>query len=115
GVFLADCGAAGLERVNFSIFGTTAQELAQVQHARYQDRGRAQRKIDALRRSIDVAIASGIRASANVVVPNASHATRVRHLLSDHAEELSVRLLNSLNDGRVSIDAIHGILADLGA
>ena len=36
GKVLAKCAQAGLDRVNFSVFGTTPQELAQVQHRRFQ-------------------------------------------------------------------------------
>jgi cyclic pyranopterin phosphate synthase len=106
---------AGLNRVNFSIFGTSGAELAQVQGERFRDTSRAARKIESLRRSVEMALALRIPTSANIVVPNSSHALRVRHLLDDYAEELSVRLLNSLEDGRRSIDAIHSILADLDA
>ncbi|MGH3713727.1 MAG: radical SAM protein [Micromonosporaceae bacterium] len=112
---LPACAQAGLERVNFSIFGTTAGELAEVQHAKYANQKRADRKIRALRQSIRAALDHGIRASANIVVPGAAHAPRVRRLLTEHAPQLSVRLLNSLDDGQASIDAITGILADLKA
>lgn len=97
---LPECAAAGLDRVNFSIFGTTAAELAEVQHARYSNTARAERKIDALKRSIAACEAHGIKASANAVVLDHSHAARV---------------LNSLDHGTVSIDAIERILAERGA
>lgn len=112
---LADCGVAGLDRVNFSIFGTTAAELAEVQHSRYRNVSLAQRKIDALKRSIGECEAHGIRASANVVVLDHSHAPRVHRLLDEYSPYLSVRLLNSLDHGAVSIEAIEGILGERGA
>jgi molybdenum cofactor biosynthesis enzyme MoaA len=112
---LEECAAAGLDRVNFSIFGTTAGELAQVQHERFANVRRAQRKIDALRESIAAAERHGVRASANIVVPNYDHAPRVMRLLEEYSAWLSVRLLNSLDDGMRSIEAIHRILADLSA
>ena len=56
---IPDAAAAGLSRVNFSIFGTTAGELAQVQHSKYNDVRRAERKIEALRRSIRIARPGG--------------------------------------------------------
>lgn len=112
---LADCAAAGLDRVNFSVFGTTAAELAEVQHARYRDPDRAQRKIDALKRSITECEAQGIKASANIVVLDHSHAPRVHRLLDEYSPYLSVRLLNSLDHGAVSIEAIERILAERGA
>ncbi|OLB80017.1 MAG: molybdenum cofactor biosynthesis enzyme [Actinobacteria bacterium 13_2_20CM_2_71_6] len=109
------CGQEGLDRVNFSVFGMTAEELVQVQHQRYADVVRAQRKIEALRDSVRTALACGIKASANIVVPNDDHAPRVRRLLAEHSVDLAVRLLNSLAEGQESIDAIERILADLSA
>lgn len=112
---LSLCANAGLDRINFSIFGTTAEELAQVQHEKFQNRQFAERKIHSLRESVQVAINNGIKASANIVVPDYNHAPRVRHLLEEFTPDLSIRLLNSLDDGQVSIDAIHQILSDLKA
>lgn len=112
---LRDCVDAGLARVNFSIFGTTAEELAEVQHAKYADRRRAEKKISALRSSIATALESGMGASANIVVPDERHSDRVRRLLDEYSPMLSVRLLNSLDDGERSIDAILALLEDLRA
>ncbi|MEU0091836.1 radical SAM protein [Kribbella sp. NPDC006257] len=110
---LPACGEAGLERVNFSIFGTTAAELAQVQHGKFANTIRAERKIRALQDSIQVAVAHGIRANANIVVPNEDHVPRVHRLLSEYSPAISVRLLNSLDEGEESIEAIYGLLRDL--
>lgn len=112
---LPDCAAAGLDRVNFSIFGTTADELAEVQHVRYRNRALAQRKIDALKGSIATCEAHGIKASANIVVLDHSHARRVHRLLDEYSPHLTVRLLNSLDHGSASIEAIEHILAARGA
>lgn len=112
---LPDCAAAGLDRVNFSVFGTTAHELAKVQHARYRDPARAQRKIDALKRAIAVCETHRVKASANIVVLDHSHGARVHRLLDEYSPHLTVRLLNSLDHGAASIDAIERILAERGA
>ncbi|RFU43600.1 radical SAM protein [Actinomadura logoneensis] len=109
------CARAGLDRVNFSIFGTTPDELAQVQHSRFANIRRAERKIAALKDSVTAAERAGIPASANIVVPNYAHAPRVLRLLEEYSPWLDVRLLNSLADGAESIEAITRILADLGA
>lgn len=109
---LARCGEAGLERVNFSIFGTTANELAAVQHERYRDTTRATRKLDALAASIEVAVAAGVGVNANIVVPDAGHIDRVHRLLDEYTPLLSVRLLNSLDHGDASIQAIEQALAE---
>lgn len=112
---LEDCVQAGLNRINFSIFGTTAEELAEVQHSRFANVRRAERKLLALKDSVSMADRLGVRASANIVVPDYTHAPRVMRLLEDYSPRLSVRLLNSLDHGLESIDAIDRILDDLGA
>nr|WP_069166719.1 radical SAM protein [Nocardia altamirensis] len=112
---IPDCADAGLHRVNFSIFGTTAAELAEVQHARYRNPVLAQWKIDALKRSIKACETHGVKASANIVVPDHTHAPRVHRLLDEYSPQLTVRLLNSLGRGADSIQAIERILADRGA
>jgi cyclic pyranopterin phosphate synthase len=109
------CAEAGLEKVNFSVFGTTPGELAAVQHAKYANLGRATRKLRALKESIEAALANGVQANANIVVPDHSHISRVHNLLDEYAPQLSVRLLNSLSDGHASIDAIERALAARGA
>jgi GTP 3',8-cyclase len=111
---LPDCAAAGLEKVNFSVFGTTPEELAQVQHVRYANPTLAGRKIVALQRSIATCIEHGMSANANVVVLDDSHAPRVHRILDEWAPQLSVRLLNSLDHGDASTGAIERILAARG-
>ncbi|MGW0249297.1 radical SAM protein [Nocardia goodfellowii] len=112
---MPECARAGLDHVNFSIFGTTPAELAQVQHPKFGDLDRAAKKIRALRDSVQAALDHGVRASANIVVPHHGHAPRVRRLIEEYAPELSVRLLNSLDEGIASIDAIESIMNDLSA
>ncbi len=112
---LPDCAAAGLDRVNFSIFGTTPAELGEVQHARYRNPTLAERKIRALKRSIATCEEHRVKASANIVVLDHSHAPRVHRLLDEYSPHLSVRLLNSLDHGTDSIEAIERILAERGA
>jgi cyclic pyranopterin phosphate synthase len=67
---LEECANAGLHHVNFSVFGTTAEELAQVQDARYANLRRAKKKIEALQESIFLAQRLEIPVSANIVVPS---------------------------------------------
>ena len=109
------CAEAGLEKINFSVFGTTPDELAAVQHARYGSRERAERKLGALSSSIAAATAHGVLANANIVVPDHGHIKRVHRLLDEYAPKASVRLLNSLSHGQASIDAIEQALAERGA
>ena len=112
---ISECSAAGLDRVNFSIFGTTAAELAEVQNSRYRNTALAERKIEALKRAIAACVAHKVRASANIVVLHHGHAPRVHRLLDEYSPNLTVRLLNSLDHGVASIQAIEAILAERGA
>jgi molybdenum cofactor biosynthesis enzyme MoaA len=112
---IADAAKAGLDRVNFSVFGTTPAELASVQGARFADEARAQRKLDALDASIAACAEHGVRASANLVIPDRTHLSRVHRLLERYGNRVQVRLLNSLDDGQASLDAIAEVLAELRA
>ncbi|HLV54610.1 MAG TPA: radical SAM protein [Actinotalea caeni] len=112
---LPGCAAAGLEKVNFSIFGTTPEELAEVQHERYRNPKLAARKIEALQRSIATCVEHGMAANANVVVLDETHIPRVHRILDEWAPQLSVRLLNSLDHGDASVTAIERVLAERGA
>ena len=115
GKVLAKCAQAGLDRVNFSVFGTTPQELAQVQHRRFQSHKLAAGKLSALRESVGLCLALGVKASVNIVVPDYSHRGRVLRLLEEFGDGVTVRLLNSLGDGDASIRAILRILDELSA
>ncbi|WP_328377959.1 radical SAM protein [Streptomyces sp. NBC_00440] len=112
---LPGCADAGLRHVNFSIFGTTPDELTQVQNTRFSVRALATRKIEALEDSIRVAVALGIGVRANVVIPDHTHVQRVHRLLEKYSPRLSVRILTSLADGDASLDAVDLLLAELGA
>ena len=111
----ADCAEAGLSAVNFSIFGTTADELAQVQHERFQSIPLAEAKIEALHQSILAAHENGVKARANIVIPSSDHAERVYRLMDEFGDKLDLRLLNSLEDGEQSYLAIYRILDRLNA
>ena len=56
-----------------------------------------------------------MKVSANIVVLDYSHAARVHRLLDEYSPDLSVRLLNSLDHGAASVDAIERILLERGA
>ncbi|QFZ24128.1 radical SAM protein [Saccharothrix syringae] len=109
------CAKAGLDRVNLSIFGTTPEELAEVQEERFRDVRLAAKKIEALERTIDAALTHGVRVSANIVVPDRTHIPRVHRLFEAYSDQLSIRLLNSLGDGMESIRSINQVLDELGA
>lgn len=112
---LPGCVQAGLQRVNFSIFGTNAAELAAVQNQKFRRSPLAEAKIKALDESIRTALDVGLKTRANVVLPNRSHIGRVHRLLDRYSPHLSVRVMTSLDDGDDSLDAIDTLLTELGA
>ncbi|MFF3762593.1 radical SAM protein [Streptomyces sp. NPDC001922] len=112
---LSRCAQAGLDRVNFSVFGTTPEELAQVQSERYRARSLAARKLEALEESMRLSLGTDMSVRANLVVPNRGHIQRVHRLLEKYSPQLPVRVLSSLADGEESLDAIDLLLHGLRA
>lgn len=109
------CAGSGLAKINFSIFGTTPQELAEVQNSRFNNVNLASAKLRALHRSIAYAINNGIEVGANIVMSDLSHAERVRRVLDEFEPQLSVRILPDLEQSSSSHFAIYKFLADLDA
>jgi len=105
----------GLAKINYSIFGTTPQELAMVQNDRYQDVSLASKKIEALHESIAEAADAGIKVGANIVMSNSAHNERVRRLLEEFDSRLDVRILPDLSNTHGSARAIYNLLFELGA
>lgn len=112
---IKECADAGLEKINFSIFGTTPEELAQVQHKKYSNVKLAQTKIDALHRSIGGAIESGIGVDANIVMTEYSHAERVARIIDRYGDQVSIRILNNLDNNEESAGAIYRFLSEMNA
>lgn len=109
------CAAEGLDKINFSIFGTTPEELAAVQHSKYKNEKLAQAKLRALHRSIDTAIKFGVEVGANIVMSDYSHAERVARIIDTYGDSVSIRILNDLDAGDTSYLAIYKFLAELQA
>ncbi|MFD5320391.1 radical SAM protein [Streptomyces sp. NPDC127098] len=106
---------AGLDRINLSVFGTTPSELAAVQGSRLAGVGLAARKLAALDRTIDAAIAHGVKVSANMVVPDGSHVPRVLRVLDAYGQHVVVRLLLNLETADASSEAMREVLTTVGA
>ncbi|MET9774025.1 radical SAM protein [Streptomyces sp. NPDC006367] len=112
---MADCAAAGLDRINLSVFGTTPAELAAVQAPGLSSPKLAERKLAALDATIEAATAHGIKVSANIVVPDRDHVGRVLRIIERHGRPVVVRMLVSLEDGGASLDAMQEVVDHLGA
>jgi molybdenum cofactor biosynthesis enzyme MoaA len=107
--------AAGLNKVVFSIFGTTPAELAAIQGKKFANEKFASLKLNALEKSINAAHSVGISAAANIVMPNLSHAERIMRVIDQFGDKCKIRILNSLDQGTESYEAIYELLAIMGA
>ncbi|WP_037973680.1 radical SAM protein [Streptomyces sp. NRRL WC-3742] len=112
---MRDCSTAGLNRVNVSVFGTTAEELQAVQSQRFTSRGLAEAKIRAAEQTVRAAVSNGVRASVNIVVPGMAHVNRVVNLVESYGQFADVRMLTSIQDGAESTAAISAVLDRVGA
>ncbi|WP_369184481.1 radical SAM protein [Streptomyces sp. Y1] len=112
---MAECSAAGLNRVNVSVFGTTAEELRVVQSERFRSAGLAETKIRAAEQTIRAAVSNGVKVSVNIVVPGMAHVDRVVNLVESYGQFADVRMLTSIQDGPESAVAISEVLARVGA
>ncbi|RWZ78724.1 MAG: radical SAM protein [Candidatus Microsaccharimonas sossegonensis] len=105
---------AGLSKVVFSIFGTTPEDLAAVQGGKFNNLKFAQLKLDALERSIVAAYENGIETSANIVMPSLDHAERIINIIDRFGDFCKIRILNSLDEGIESYEAVYEVLAMMG-
>jgi GTP 3',8-cyclase len=112
---MEECAKAGLDRVNLSVFGTTAEELAAVQAPRYASIKLAERKLHALHETIESAVRHGVKVSANIVIPDHTHVPRVLRIIEEHGRDVVVRMLVSLEDGGASLAAMGEVISHLGA
>ncbi|MEV3967702.1 radical SAM protein [Streptomyces sp. NPDC050698] len=112
---LPAAAAAGLDRINLSVFGTTPAELAAVQAPRLASPKFAERKLAALDATIEAATAHGIKVSANIVIPDRGHVERVLRIIERHGRSVVVRMLVSLEDGGTSLAAMQNVVDHLGA
>lgn len=109
------CVEASLDKVNFSIFGTTPDELAMVQSGKYNDRSLAEIKLKSLDQSIDTALSFGIKIDANIVMPDITHSDRIVRIMEKYDKSVNVRILNDLGHGDQSYIDIYKFLASLNA
>ena len=106
---------AGLKSINFSIFGTTPEELAAVQAPRFRNPKFGAKKLQALHDAMRAAAEYGIGVKANVVIPSIDHKDRFHRILDEFGEIADIRLLPSLDVGLPSQLAIYEILNELNA
>ncbi len=106
---------AGVESINFSIFGTTPQELAAVQAPKYRDERLAGAKLKNLSEAIVEASRVGIKAKANIVMIDPSHSDRIERVIDRFKDYADIRILPDLDKGDSSKIAIYDLLSRIGA
>jgi cyclic pyranopterin phosphate synthase len=105
----------GLEKINFSVFGTTGEELMLVQNQTCKNSSWGEGKIEALKRSMICAIENGIKVSVNIVILDSSHINRIRNLLFDFPQKISIRIMRSLEIRPEATEAIRELFNEFGA
>ncbi len=112
---MKDLAEAGLESINFSIFGTTPEEIAAVQAPRFRNPIYGSMKLKKLIEAIEGSIDNGIAAKANVVLRHDGDIERVMRISERFGNRVDIRLLPSLDDGLPSFLAVYKCLNRLGA
>jgi cyclic pyranopterin phosphate synthase len=107
---MEDCAKAGLKRINLSVFGTNATELAAVQAKRFNSQGLAQAKLKALDATIEAALTHNVKASEAVVLPiTAVEFSLLRHGVGGPAAGMTRRVVSSGRcSGAVGVGAVGG-------
>lgn len=113
---LAELVEAGLTGVNFSIFGTTPQELARTQGPKFKNNlslaaNRLARMDDAMQAATDL----GIKVKANIVISGENDIDRGIRLVENTPDKAHVRYQADTSDRESSLRGIYGLMRELGA
>lgn len=113
---LSQLAEAGLTGVNFSIFGTTPEELAQTQGALFHDNLRlAAQRLAKMDEAMFAATAFGLKVKANIVISGENDIDRGLRLLESAPEQAHVRFQADTSDRERSLVAIYKLMRELGA
>lgn len=113
---LAELADAGLTGINFSIFGTTPEELARTQGEIFRDNLKlASLRLGKMDEAMLAATALGIRVKANIVISGENDIDRGMRLLESAPQEAHVRFQADTSDREPSLRAIYKLMRELGA
>jgi len=113
---LSELQDAGLTGINFSIFGTTPEELAQTQGPVFQNNLKlASMRLAKMDEAMLAATQLGINVKANVVISGENDIDRGIRLLENAPEEARVRFQADTSDREPSLRAIYKLMRELGA
>ena len=113
---LAELADAGLTGVNFSIFGTTPEELAQTQGPIFQNNLKlATNRLAKMDEAMIAATELGINVKANVVISGENDIDRGLRLLENAPKSARVRFQADTGKREPSLKAIYHLLHELAA
>jgi len=113
---LAELADAGLTGINFSIFGTTPEELARTQGPVFQDNLKlATNRLAKMDEAMIAATELGVSVKANVVISGEDDIDRGMRLLENAPESARVRFQADTSDREPSLKAIYKLMRELGA
>lgn len=113
---LSELADAGLTGVNFSIFGTTPDELARTQGDVFRNNLElASRRLGKMDEAMIAATALGIKVKANIVISGEDDIDRGIRLLEKAPDKAHVRFQADTSDREPSLRAIYKLMRELGA
>lgn len=108
--------SAGLGGVNFSVFGTTPEELAQTQAPVFTNNLRlASLRLNKMHEAMAAAVGLDLSVKANVVISGESDIDRGLRLLDQAPDSVHVRFQADTSRREESLTAIYRLLHGLGA
>lgn len=113
---LPELAAAGLTDINFSIFGTTPEELAATQGPAFRNNLKlAELRLGKMREAMETALELGINVKANVVISGFEDIERGLRLLEQAPEAVKVRFQADTSRRTESLAAIYELMTRLDA
>lgn len=113
---LGQLATAGLTGVNFSIFGTTPQELASTQGEAFSSNLRlAEQRLRMMDDAMNEALRVGMNVKANVVISGQQDIDRGLRLLAQAPADVKVRFQADTSARRESTAAIYSLMQQLEA
>jgi cyclic pyranopterin phosphate synthase len=111
---LAELSQAGLTGINFSIFGTTPEELAYTQGPVFRNNLKlAEQRLNKMNEAMIAACDLGINVKANVVISSDADIDRGLRLLDQAPEQVKVRFQADTSNREPSKAAIYKLLSQL--
>lgn len=111
---LQELAKAGLRGINFSIFGTTPEELAATQSDVFKNNLKlAQIRLDKMEEAMSGALAAGLNVKANIVITGAHDIERGHRLLEETDENVKVRFQADTSNRSESLESIYQLMTEI--